>query len=381
MTERLIVADENIPGVEERFSTIGNVVLLPGREISNQDVLNADVLLVRSVTQVDQQLLRNSRVGYVASSTIGTNHLDIDYLCANNIAWANAPGSNANSVAEYILSCIASTDGLTEQLVSQKSKAGIVGFGNVGKAVVSKLTAIGIECLIHDPLIDQSIDSRLTSLEEVLSCQLICMHTPLTKTGCNPTHHLINEQTLTLLKANSVLINAGRGEVIDNQLLKEHLRTHQDQRCILDVWENEPTIDSELLPLLLLSTPHIAGYSLDGKQKGLEMIFQSCCSHYGIDPPSSAHETMPTKQTLDITADHHIDAINESIKTAYNVKNDEQGFTELIDNHDIGTAFDLYRKHYPTRREFKNYRIKVNNSWSELTLKTLAALDFELAYE
>jgi len=375
-----IVADENIPGIYDLFSTLGKVTLLPGREIRNVDLLSADILLVRSVTAVNEQLLRNTPIAFVASSTIGINHLDTEYLDQQNIHWANAPGSNANSVAEYLLSCIASFDNLLERLIDN-GKAGIIGYGNVGTCVAKKLSDIGIQCVLHDPLLDQSLDPRLASLDEALDTDLICLHTPLTFSGSHPTQHLIDEHALKKLRSDAVLINAGRGEVVDNSALKAYLKINPSLQVVLDVWENEPSIDTELLNLLSIATPHIAGYSNDGKRNGLTMIYQACCEHLGVEPIYQDAESNKEKVALELLSNDPIDLIREAITSVYSVKSDEKAFKAILENETVAVAFDSCRKHYPNRMEFANYAIKTKKAWSELTLKRLDGLGFELVYE
>jgi len=259
-----IVADANIPFVKECFSSIGEVRVVGGREITPEVVADADALLVRSITPVDEKLLAGSKVRFVATATIGFDHVDIDFLGRNNIGFASAPGSNANSAAEYVIAGLLDI-GQRFALDLEARSIGIVGVGNVGGRVAKKCEAMGMAVYLNDPpLKRQTGDAKYLPLEKLFDCDFITFHTPLTFEGPDKTYHLADEKFFKSLKQRCVFINASRGGVVDSSALKSDIRSGRLRAVMLDVWENEPDIDIELLKIVDLGTPHIAGHSLDG---------------------------------------------------------------------------------------------------------------------
>ncbi|KZY62711.1 erythronate-4-phosphate dehydrogenase, partial [Oleiphilus sp. HI0061] len=265
-----IVADENIPLLTRFFGDLGDIVKLPGREIKAEHLSDADFLIVRSVTKVNRELLENSSVKFVGTCTIGIDHIDTDYLDQQGIRYCNAPGCNANSVVEYVLSCLSILTE-THSLDLGSVTVGIVGYGNVGSLLAARLEKLGIKFKACDPFLD---DDSLVSFEEVMRCDLISLHVPLSKEGTHPTYHMIDKQVLESLQPEQILINSSRGPVIDNDDLNDFL-DHQPQfTAILDVWEREPELNVELARKVFIGTPHIAGYSFDGKVLGTEMVYR-----------------------------------------------------------------------------------------------------------
>ena len=373
-----IVADENIPLVEAFFQDFGEIVRLPGRQMTAADVRDADALLVRSVTRVDADLLAGSSVSFVGTCTIGVDHLDQDYLSSHNIRYSSAPGCNANSVVEYVYAA------LTQLNVNwQTSKVGIIGCGNVGGLLHSRLRDQGVDCCCYDPLLDTDYPD-LTDLEEVLACDVISMHTPLTTTGPFPSFHLLGESELRQLKSGAVLLNCGRGAVIDNAALLRVLEDRPDLRIVLDVWEPEPDISLPLLDKVALGTPHIAGYSYDGKLKGTEMIYSALCRHLGVSPSKSVADLIPSlaDNTLQLTSNDEWAAAKGVIAQAYDILADDNRLRDLAARSRAGTenfalGFDNLRKHYPVRREFHNYRLAENGTEAS-GRALLAALGFRV---
>lgn len=352
-----IVVDENIPFAEAFFAPLGDVVRLPGRTMTAADVRDADALVVRSVTPVNAALLAGSSIKFVGTCTIGTDHLDLDYLQANNIGFSSAPGCNANSVVEYIFSALCALN-----IDWRSMNIGIVGCGNVGGHLYRRLREFGVSCRCYDPLLSSDKNSDLTTLAEVLGCDIVCLHTPLTQTGPHPSFHLLGEAELNLLKPGSVLINAGRGGVIDNRALLEFLQKKPDVRVVLDVWEGEPNINTELMALVDLASPHIAGYSFDGKVAGTEMIYKALCRHFNLPVAQSAASLMPTeKATLGIPSGESDFAIlRELILSAYDVRDDDARMRARLAplaGQDLAEGFDYLRKNYPERRELSHFQI------------------------
>jgi len=356
-----ILADENIPLVQEFFQSIGEVITHPGRTMNNTDTLNASALLVRSVTNVNETLLKGSNVNFVGTCTIGIDHLDQQWLQNNHIAFSSAPGCNANSVVEYVYAALCHLD-----VNWLDKKFGIIGCGNVGGLLYKRLKLQGVDCYCYDPFLSKENNADLTTLEELLACDIISMHTPLTKTGDHPSFHLINLPELQQLKPGAVLLNCGRGPVINNADLLQFLNQRHDVRVVLDVWEPEPDISLDLLSKVALGSPHIAGYSYDGKLKGTEMIYQALCSHfkYSVDltikdlVPPLADNQLAIKEGKTTTWQQ----VKELIAQVYSIADDDKNLRLLAQiSHEgkqhFGAGFDALRKHYPIRREFHNYHV------------------------
>ncbi len=373
-----IVADENIPLVHAFFDHLGEVITRPGRQLSPDDLHGADALLVRSVTRVNHDLLRESPVAFVGTCTIGVDHLDQEWLAAANISWSSAPGCNANSVVEYVYAALCTLD--VNWLDAQ---VGIIGCGNVGGLLHRRLKAQGVDCRCYDPFLAHEQNPDLASLEVVLDSDIICLHTPLTRTGPHPSYHLLGEVHLRQLKPGAVLLNAGRGSVVDNQALLQVLVDRPDLRVVLDVWEPEPEISPPLLDKVRLGTPHIAGYSYDGKLKGTEMIYQALCRHLERDPVHSLATLVPPLADNQLTCPPGDDwsALKRLILQAYDIGADDLALCELAASGEpLGDGFDRLRKHYPVRREFHNYQVVAAPGQSlSPTLQTwLTHLGFQL---
>ena len=374
-----IILDENIPLGTEFFGDLGELIRLPGRKITQADVKSADVLIIRSVTQVNADLLEGSQVKFVGTCTIGIDHLDTEYLDKSGIRWANAPGCNANSVVEYVYAALASMD-----INWTKSSVGIIGCGNVGGLLYRRLKAQGVKLRCYDPNLSSDHIADLASLDEVLACDIISMHTPLVTEGPHPSYHLIGKNELLKLKHGAVVINAGRGSVIDNQQLLEVLAHRDDLRLVLDVWEPEPEISIPLLEKVVIGTPHIAGYSYDGKMNGTEMIYQSLCQFLQKDANKQLKQLVPTIKDNQLDAGHLTDSwaiAKHVILQAYNIDADNARLREaahhaLTKNVSIGEGFDLLRKHYPKRREFHNYSVNYHHASLE-TKDWLCLLGFQ----
>jgi erythronate-4-phosphate dehydrogenase len=348
-----IVADENIPCVRDAFASLGNVQTVSGRALSAADVTDAEVLLVRSVTQVDEALLRGTAVRFVASATAGVNHVDLDYLAANHIHFANAPGSNAISAAEYVIAGI-SYWSLRNGIPLAGLSIGIVGCGNVGSRVQQRCEKLGMRCVLNDPpLADQGVGG-LQSLQAALACDIVTLHVPLVTTGPHPTLGMLDAQCVESMQPGTLFINAARGDVVDEAALLARMKRSGDLSLVLDVWENEPDIDLEMLRHCLLGTAHIAGYSIDGKIRGTEMIYDACCKYLQVAPQWSAADVdFPVAQTL-VELSESNDQVRQQILQAYDIEADSRRLGKLLvdDSLKRGEYFDALRKNYPVRREF-----------------------------
>ena len=340
-----IVADENMPLVEEYFSEYGEIVTLPGRQLSHNDVVDADILLVRSVTNVNHELIHDSKVKFVATATIGTDHLDKHYLEKSNIIWTSAPGCNADSVAEYDVTMFAYLY-KTKGFEVKGKKVGVIGCGNVGSRVIKRLEILGAIVLSYDPPRaewDNGFNS--VALEELYDSDVLCLHAPLTESGRHPSFHMIGESFFKKLNKNAYIISAGRGPVIDfKSLVSLDLK-----KFILDVWEPEPDINHDIMNECLLATPHVAGYSLQSKWRGTEMVFAKAAKIFGWQ--------IDKKVKHPIEAPFHsiknIDSWQDCVLSLYDPKKDsERTLHSINQSDDDGGAFDLLRKTYPLRHEF-----------------------------
>lgn len=367
-----IVADENIPLAEAFFGHLGTVVRVPGRTLQSEQLQHADMLLVRSVTPVNAELLATTPVKFVASATIGTDHVDTDWLQQRGIHFSNAPGCNADSVVDYVLSTMTS---LAQQQGCQifDRRVGIVGVGNVGRRLQQRLERLGIDCLLCDPPraeLEPELD--WVGLDELIQrCDLFCLHTPLTGDGAHPTHHLFNAERLDALPQGSWLINAGRGAVVDNSALSACLGRRADLQVVLDVWEPEPAIDPCLAQQLAFSTPHIAGYSLEGKSRGTEMIYRSACRFLGVEPAHALAQLLPapvitqidlglmTPGSIGLDQIAELDLIARLVKLVYDVRRDHDALMQTLSSSrsQIAVEFDRLRRYYPERREFSSLKI------------------------
>jgi len=360
-----ILADENIPFAREAFGTLGEVVLAPGRAITREMLREADALVVRSVTRVDAALLEGTPVRFVGTCTIGEDHVDRGWLRRAGIAFSSAPGCNANSVGEYVAAVLLE---LAEKynLVLDTLRLGIIGVGNAGGKVLEKATALGLSCVLHDPpLAAATGHPRYRPLEELRDCHIFSFHVPLEKSGAHPTHHLVNEDFLAKLWRRPILINTSRGAVVDNQALKAVLRRGRLRAAVLDVWENEPTPDPELLELVDIATPHIAGYSYDGKINGTVQVYQALCRFLGLAPEWTPEGLLPPPPHPEL----HLDpaapgAMRSAVHTVYDIMADDRALRELLhlppEQH--ARHFDQLRKHYPQRREFHNTTVRLSAS-------------------
>lgn len=371
-----IVADENIPGATTAFSRFGEVATRPGRALTREDLQAAQILLVRSVTRVDAALLEGTPVRFVGSATIGTDHIDLDYLREADIRFANAPGCNAEAAAEYVLSAVLT---LSERLDRplQQCTAGIVGQGNVGTRVRRKLEALGVTCLINDPpLSDAGADGSFVPLQALSDCDILTLHVPLTNTGPYRTRHLIDADYLDTLRPTGLLINTARGPVIDNGALLERLARGDGPATVLDVWEQEPSVAPDLLKVVALGTPHIAGYSADGKLRGTLMVYEALCRFLGEPPDWDPwHELAPPSEPVICPeADARTeDAVRSAVRHAYDIREDDRRLRDALNRPDIdrAAAFDSLRRRYPLRREFSAYRVVTSDPAATLLLKAL----------
>ena len=370
-----IVADENIVAVADYFRAHGELVLLPGRSISAADVHDADVLLVRSITAVNEALLAGSKVRFVATATSGTDHIDTDYLQRAQIGFASAGGSNANAVVEYCLAGMAEL--ICRGVFSLQGRTvAIIGFGHVGSALYRRLTGLGLDCLVCDPLVEARSrasglfpDVSFCTLEQAMQASIISLHTPLTRDTEHATWHLFDETRIDALTPGTLFINAARGAVVDNAALQRRLVAHNDLLTLWDVWENEPDISQALLQEVTIGTPHIAGYSVEAKRNASDMNYQSFLQYFGLADASASAvaATLPARPRLRVPVGHSDGSaaqeervFAECVRTAFDIAAID---TQLRSGGSQGAGvFDGIRRQMAGRREFSHHLLEAELS-------------------
>jgi erythronate-4-phosphate dehydrogenase len=375
-----IVADENLALVRELFGGLGTLVTLPGRSIAAADVRDADILLVRSVTLVNAGLLEGSRVRFVGSATIGTDHLDTAWLTERGIRWSAAPGCNAASVVEYMVAvlCCLWRDG---KLDWENHVFGVVGLGNVGGLLAQTLLRLGLKVLGCDPLRACDGVEQVGVDELIARADVICLHTPLTRSGPYPTYHFFGRERLQRL-AGKVLINAGRGAVVDNGALLALIDAGvvDPGRIILDVWETEPDICRDLLARVRIGTPHIAGYSQEGKWKGSLMVREALLGFLGNEAPSGMPLGEQAAVRLELDDASGWDGLASLVESVYPVQRDHDDLCrELLLNRKPASAFDELRKGYWPRREFSSCQVRLTGKGDGVMSSRLRSLGFIVA--
>lgn len=342
-----IVADSHIPFIKEYFGGYGELVLKPGRAISHRDVKEADILLVRSITSVDEKLLANTRVRFVGSVTAGADHLDVKCLDQAGIAHSVAAGFNAPPVADYVATIVAALQrkGL---LLHKPIKAAVIGVGNAGRLVVERLKQLNIDVVLCDPLRAETEEAFISTPIEALSdLDLISLHVPLCRAGSHPTYHLIEQKFLQRQKLGCILLNASRGSVIDSQAL---LQSGAHLHWCFDVWEHEPKIDKTILEQAFISTPHIAGYSVQSKIRGIDMIYRIACERKFIEPKSISPIKIPHQELAFAGSKHHwqdivLGIFNPLVMTAMMQ-------ATILPAEEHGVFFDELRNKFNYRHEF-----------------------------
>ncbi|MCC5876498.1 MAG: 4-phosphoerythronate dehydrogenase [Candidatus Sumerlaeia bacterium] len=358
--ERLIVADANIPRAEEAFGPLGRVRLLPGREIRREDLVEADALIVRSVTRVDSSLLRGTPVGFVGTATIGTDHLDTTWLDETGIPWASAAGCNARSVVEYVLAVIMEWCSRNKMPGPSGMTLGIVGHGNIGSRLAPVASSLGMRVLVCDPpQMEAGAISDGLALGEVLgNSDVVTFHVPYTRSGPHPTHHMVGERELGLLRDGTLMVNSSRGAVVNNTAALAEAGKGR-VTFALDVFEGEPTPARELVDACWIATPHIAGYSLEGKTNGTNMMATVLAEHFGVDAPPSLQLATPVDAVLDLGGRTGLEAILHAVRHSYSVFGDDDALRRgrELPGDEWGRHFDSLRRLYRERREFSNYTI------------------------
>ncbi len=353
-----ILSDENILYGNEAFSLLGDVCSCAGRDMTPEMVRDVDLLFVRSVTQVNRSLITGNRVKFVATATSGSDHIDTEFLADAGIAFADAIGSNANSVAEYVVAALLTLGARSGFSLAGKS-IGVIGVGHIGSLVVEKARALGMTVLRNDPPRQrEERDFKGVSLDEALAADVVSLHVPLTEDGPDPTFHLVDAARLEQLKRGAILIQSSRGAVVDTGALKRILKEKDGLVCVLDVWENEPDIDAELLELTDIGTPHIAGYSWTSKVEATRLVYEAACRFLGREPAWAPPLLPIWHEAPVISLEDAPTSVEATVKIAvdgvYDIVADDRRMRGMlaIEKNEHGAYFDSLRKNYPIRLEF-----------------------------
>jgi erythronate-4-phosphate dehydrogenase len=360
-----IFADDKIPFLKGVLEPHVEVGYLPGRMMSNPLLKKADALLIRTRTKCNEKLLKETPVKFIGTATIGFDHIDAQYCEKNNIVWTNAPGCNSSSVAQYVTAAMLKLS--REHKYKLKNKTiGIIGVGNVGKKVEKICRLFGMKVLLNDPPRARiEGDKNFVSLDEILSeSDIITLHVPLHHVGEDKTYHLFDEESFKKIKKRVWFINSSRGEVSDTAALKKSLESGKLRGVVLDVWENEPDIDFKLLSKTFIATPHIAGYSIDGKANGTAMVVNSLCRYFNLPLKNWYPGNVPSPDVPDIFIDckgkSDEKILFQAVSHTYNIEVDDNNFRFNASD------FESLRGDYPFRREFGAYTVNLRNGNSNI---------------
>lgn len=371
-----VIIDNKIPYLKGALEPFAEVIYLPGKETTAEVVKDADAIITRTRTKCNEQLLAGSTVKIIATATIGYDHIDTAWCEKNGIEWTNAPGCNSWSVAQYLMAALHAL-AQEKSLELEGMTIGIIGAGNVGSKVARFCSLLGMTVLVNDPPRQRAEgDEGFVTLKEIQQrADIITLHTPLTFDGEDKTYHLVDDSFIDGCENDIFLINAARGEVLDTQAVLDALKFGKIKEAIIDCWENEPEIDLDLLDHTFLSTPHIAGYSRDGKANGTRMSIQAVSRKLGlgIDNWECSDVELPENTTIKISGAGKTDqeVITEAVLTTYSI---------LEDNNRLKfypRTFEKQRGDYPVRREFPVYTVKADDI-SERALTILSGLGFQI---
>ncbi len=371
-----IIIDDKIPYIRGAFESVAEVIYLSGAKTTPEIVKDADAIVTRTRTICNEKLLKGSSVKFIATATIGYDHIDTDYCNRAGIKWTNAPGCNSKSVEQYIASALMVL-AKKKQLRLKNLCIGIVGVGNVGRKVARICELLGMTVLLNDPPRQRAErENAFVSLAQIKhQADIITLHVPLNIKGKDATYHLGNEVFFSDLKRNPILLNSCRGEVIETNALKKALQAGQISDFICDCWENEPNIDLELLAMTELATPHIAGYSKDGKATGTQMSVRAISDFFGLglNNWSPFGVELPTNSNIKLDGSElsEQEIISAAILHTYDIRNDDAAFKKNP------ALFEQLRGDYPTRREFPAFTVRAQNT-EEATLDKLKELGFKI---
>ncbi len=369
-----IVIDDKIPYIKGVFEPFAEVRYLPGAAITPEDVKNADALITRTRTQCDKNLLEGSSVKFIATATIGYDHIDTEWCRKANIQWTNAPGCNSSSVEQYVIAAILHL-AQKRNIILKGKTIGVIGVGNVGTKVARVSKLLGMNVLLNDPPRERKEQSdQFVSLEQIKEeANIISLHVPLQRVGPDKTYHLIDRKFLAELKNKPLLLNTCRGEVTETTALQEAITQGEISGAVIDCWEHEPTPDPVLLKLADITTPHIAGYSRDGKANGTTQCVQSISQffHLGLDKWKAVIPEHPTNPLIVTDRNGTIQQqITQAVLATYPIWKDSDRLTLSPE------SFEKQRGDYPVRREYQAYTIKEASLEAQ---KILSAMKFNLS--
>ena len=357
-----ILYEDSMPYGDQFFSLLGDCESFSHRTIIAEDLKDIDILLVRSTTKVNEALLQHANsLKFIGTATAGTNHVDKAYLAERGIPFESAAGCNAIAVAEYVLSAMFACMDVGPGNLFSKT-VGIVGAGNVGSALAAKLDALGINYKLCDPPLAESGDPRqLVDMNAIMQCDIISLHTPLVVDGAHPTYHMFDAERLSALSSEQLLINACRGEVLDNQAALTLLKQGSRLNLVMDVWENEPAILCELIEYCRIATAHIAGHTLEGKARGTEMLYDALCRRLDVEPTLTLEQVLPNPENAHVVLRNDLppeQSVADAIHQVYNIVEDDREFRQQPMSEQ---RFAYIRKHYAMRREFAAMSLKTGN--------------------
>ena len=371
-----IVADDKIPFLKGALEPFAEVIYIPGKQINRDILRDSDALLIRTRTKCNENLLSGTNVRFIGTATIGFDHIDAHYCSRNQISWTNAPGCNSSSVLQYIAAALFRIS--SECRFDLKSKTlGIIGVGNVGAKVENFARTLGMTVLLNDPPRARLEGSQnFHSLDTVLSeSDIVTLHVPLNVTGENNTIHLFSEEILSKIRKRAWFINSSRGEVTDTFALKKALYSGKLAGAIIDVWENEPDIDLELMLQTLISTPHVAGYSTDGKVNGTSMVVNSLSRYFNLPLENWYPENVPLPAipyiSINCNGRSEEDILREAVIHTYKIDNDNARLRLSPGD------FEKLRGDYPVRREFTSYTIDLKKGTDQIR-QMLMAIGFKI---
>jgi erythronate-4-phosphate dehydrogenase len=356
-----VVCDSDIPFLKGALEPHCEVIYARGSDISKEMVMDADALVIRTRTRCDANLLEGSKVRFIATATIGYDHIDTRWCESHGITWTNAPGCNSWSVQQYIGSLLVTMSRTLEFSFREKT-IGVVGVGNVGSKVARLAALLGFRVLLCDPPRARREGSgQFVSLDEIISrSDIITLHVPLIRDGEDATFHMFDDSRLASMNKNQILINSSRGEVVDGAALKNALTQKSILAASLDVWENEPQIDPQLLSLLFTGTPHIAGYSVDGKATGTTMSVQALGKFFDLpcrdwEVTEVPQSVQPSEFSIDTAGKTPQEVLADAILHTYDIRTDDAALRADV------ASFEKQRSHYPVRREFPAFCVRTLN--------------------
>ncbi len=385
-----IICSTNIPYAEEAFRKLGDLTILAPKDITAERVRDADVLVIRSTLRANRALLDGSRVRFVGTATIGTDHMDLAYLDQAGISWTAAPGCNANSVAEYLIAallCLSQRHGFT----LEGKTIGVVGIGNVGRLVVQKAQAIGLRVLQNDPpRLAAENNPVFRPLEQLLAeADILTLHVPLTKTGAYPTWHLAGRNFFERIRKGCIFVDAARGAAMDSDAFLQARTTGKVAHAVLDTWESEPMFRTDVMAKADIATPHIAGHSFEGKVMGTVMMYHAVCKFMGVAPTWTPEGQLPSEDMLPppLVPEIRLDpaglsdeaAIWKIVQPVYDIEADDRRLRAgaVADPKARGEHFEQLRKNYPIHREFRFTRVALPKGHPKLEAK-IRGLGFKL---